>query len=54
MERLVHVMKPEHVPAWMRERIPLLDHTTPLDVISHGGYRRVARVVTGLEQSGAI
>jgi hypothetical protein len=54
VERLVRVMQPAYVPVWMRKPIPLLDDDKPLDVIAAGDYRRVSRVVAGLEASGAI
>jgi uncharacterized protein (DUF2384 family) len=54
VERLVHVMQPNYVPVWMRKPIPLLDDDKPLDVIAAGEYRRVSRVVAGLEASGAV
>ena len=38
---------------WMRKPIAL-DDDKPLDVIANGDYRRVSRVVAGLEGSGAI
>jgi uncharacterized protein (DUF2384 family) len=52
VERLVRVMKPEYVPVWMRKPIPLLDDDKPLDVVAAGEYRRVSRVIAGLESSG--
>jgi uncharacterized protein (DUF2384 family) len=54
VERLVQVMEATYVPVWMRKPIPLLDDDKPLDVIAAGDYRRVSRVVAGLESSGAI
>jgi uncharacterized protein (DUF2384 family) len=54
VERLVRVMKPEYVPVWMRKPIPLLDDDKPLDVVAAGEYRRVSRVIAGLESPGAI
>jgi hypothetical protein len=54
VERLVHVMQPEHVPVWMRKPVPLLDDDKPLDVIATGEYRRLSRVIAGLEASGAV
>jgi transcriptional regulator with XRE-family HTH domain len=54
VERLVRVMQPTYVPVWMRKPIPLLDDDKPLDVIAAGDYRRVSRVLAGLEASGAI
>ena len=53
IERLVRVMKPEYVPVWMRKPIPLLDDDKPLDLVSKGEYRRVSRVIAGLEGTGA-
>jgi hypothetical protein len=53
VERLARVMQPSYVPVWMRKPVPLLDDDKPLDVIAAGDYRRVSRVVAGLEASGA-
>jgi len=46
-------MKPEYVPVWMRKPIPLLDDDKPLDLVATGEYRRVSRVIAGLEGTGA-
>ena len=54
VERLVRLMQPTYVPVWMRKPVPLLDDDKPLDVIAAGDYRRVSRVLAGLEASGAI
>lgn len=54
VDRLVAVMPSTYVPVWMRKPVPLLDDDKPLDVIATGDYRRVSRVVAGLEVSGAI
>jgi transcriptional regulator with XRE-family HTH domain len=54
VERLVRVMEPAHVPVWMRKPIPLLEDDKPLDVIAVGEYRRVSRVIAGLEAPGAV
>jgi hypothetical protein len=54
VERLVRVVEPSYVPVWMRKPIPLLDDDKPLDVIAGGDYRRVSRVIAGMEASGAI
>jgi transcriptional regulator with XRE-family HTH domain len=53
VERLARVMQPAYVPVWMRKPVPLLDDDKPLDVIAAGDYRRVSRVLAGLEASGA-
>jgi transcriptional regulator with XRE-family HTH domain len=52
VERLARVMKPEYVPVWLRKPVPLLDDDKPLDVIAAGDYRRVSRLVAGLESPG--
>jgi hypothetical protein len=54
VERLVRLMQPNYVPVWMRKPVPLLDDDKPLDVIAAGEYRRVSRVLAGLEASGAV
>ena len=54
VERLARVIEPTYVPVWMRKPIPLLDDDKPLDVIAAGDYRRVSRVVAGLEAPTAI
>lgn len=54
VERLVRVMQATYVPVWVRKPIPLLDDDKPLDVIAAGDYRRVSRVLAGLEASGAV
>ena len=54
VERLVRVMDAGYVPVWMRKPVPLLDDDKPLDVIAAGDYRRVSRVVAGLEAAGAV
>jgi uncharacterized protein (DUF2384 family) len=54
VERLVRLMDPNYVPVWMRKPIPLLDDDKPLDVIAAGEYRRVSKVLAGLEASGAV
>ncbi len=53
VERLVCVMEATYVPVWVRKPIALLDDDKPLYVIAAGEYRRVSRVVAGLEASGA-
>jgi transcriptional regulator with XRE-family HTH domain len=53
VERLARVVEPAYVPVWMRKPVPLLDDDKPLDVIAAGEYRRVSRVLAGLESSGA-
>ena len=54
VERLVQVMQPEYVPVRMRKPVPLLDDDKPLDVSATGEYRRLSRVIAGLEATGAV
>jgi hypothetical protein len=54
VERLAHVMDDAYIPVWMRKPIALLNDDKPLDVIAEGDYRRVSRVVAGLESPGAV
>jgi transcriptional regulator with XRE-family HTH domain len=49
VERLVRVVSPEYVPVWLRKPNPLLHDDKPLDVIASGDYRKVSRVIAGLE-----
>ena len=53
VDRLAQVMDAAYIPVWMRRPIPLLEDDKPLDVIADGEYRRVARIVVGLEAPGA-
>src|SRR3954471_20877783 len=52
VERLARVMQPAYVPVGMRKPVPLLDDDKPLDVIAAGDYRRVSRLLAGLESPG--
>jgi hypothetical protein len=49
VERLVKVIRPEYVPVWLRKPNELLNDDKPLDVIASGNYRKVSRVIAGLE-----
>jgi transcriptional regulator with XRE-family HTH domain len=51
VERLQHVMKASYIPVWLRRPIEALDDRKPLDLLARGQYRRVARVVSGLEDA---
>jgi transcriptional regulator with XRE-family HTH domain len=53
VERLALVMDPAYIPVWMRKPVGLLNDDKPLDVIAAGDYRRVSRVVSGLESPPA-
>jgi transcriptional regulator with XRE-family HTH domain len=53
VERLAAVIRPDYIPIWLRKPVPALDDDKPLDVIAAGGYRRVAELISGLEDPGA-
>jgi hypothetical protein len=49
-ERLLRVMDAEYIPVWMSKPVPALDDQKPLDLIARGKFRRVAEVVSALEE----
>lgn len=51
VERLTRVMDPSYIAVWLRRPVPALDDDKPLEVIGRGEYRRVARIVSALEES---
>lgn len=51
VERLTRVMDPSYIAVWLRKPVPALDDDKPLEVIGRGEYRRVARIVSALEES---
>ena len=53
VERLAAVIRPDYIPIWLRKPVPALDDDKPLDVIAAGSYRRVAELISGLEDPGA-
>jgi transcriptional regulator with XRE-family HTH domain len=54
VERLERLMAPDYIPLWLRKPIPALDDGKPLDLIGAGEYRGVAKVISGLEDPGAV
>jgi transcriptional regulator with XRE-family HTH domain len=54
VERLPRVMDAEYIPVWLSKPIEALDDDKPLDVIARGEYRRVARLISELEDPGAV
>jgi uncharacterized protein (DUF2384 family) len=49
VDRLARVMDPEYIPVWMSKPIQALDDHRPLDLIAAGEARRVAQLVSSLE-----
>jgi hypothetical protein len=54
VERLPRVMRADYIPVWLSKPIEALDDEKPLDLIARGDYRSVARVVSELEDLGAV
>lgn len=54
VERLAGVIDADYIAVWMRKPVPLLDYDKPLDVIAAGQYRRVAELISGLEDPPAV
>jgi uncharacterized protein (DUF2384 family) len=53
VDRLPRVMRPEYIPVWLAKPIEALDDEKPIDLIGRGEYRRVARIISELEEPGA-
>jgi transcriptional regulator with XRE-family HTH domain len=49
VERLARVIDPGYIPVWLHKPIVALDDEKPLDVLAHGDYRRLARLISELE-----
>jgi uncharacterized protein (DUF2384 family) len=54
VERLRRVMRADYIPVWLTKPIEALDDEKPLDLIARGEYRRVAGIVSALEDPGAV
>lgn len=53
VDRLPRVMRPDYIPVWLAKPIEALDDEKPIDLIARGEYRRVARIISELEDPGA-
>ena len=53
VERLARVIRPTYIPVWLNKPIPALDEDKPIDRIAIGDYRSVARLISGIEDTGA-
>jgi uncharacterized protein (DUF2384 family) len=51
VERLTRVMDPSYIRVWLRRPIEALDEAKPLDLLAEGGYVRVARLLSSLEDA---
>jgi len=54
VERLARVIRPAHIPVWLSTPVPLLDEDKPIDRIAKGGHRAVAKLISGIEDPGAV
>jgi transcriptional regulator with XRE-family HTH domain len=54
VERLARVIRPTYIPVWMNKPVELLDDDKPIERIAAGDYRAVARLISGLEDPGAV
>src|SRR3954454_12167562 len=53
VDRLPRVMRTEYIPVWLAKPIEALGDEKAADLIARGEYRRVARIVSELEDPGA-
>jgi hypothetical protein len=53
VDRLPRVMRTEYIPVWLAKSIEVLDDEKPIDLIARDEYRRVARIISELEDPGA-
>lgn len=54
VDRLKRVMREDYVRVWLSKPIEALGDAKPLDLIAAGEYKRVARVVSEIEDPGAV
>ena len=54
VERLERVMRPEYIPVWLSKPIEALGDEKPVELIRRGKYRRVAALISELEDPGAV
>jgi hypothetical protein len=53
VERLARVIRPTYIPVWLNKPLPALNEDKPIDRIAAGDYRAVARLISGIEDTGA-
>lgn len=54
VDRLRRIMHEDYVSVWLSKPIEALGNTKPIDLIAAGEYQRVARVVSEIEDPGAV
>lgn len=53
-ERLERVMPKSYIPVWLSKPIEALDDEKPLDLIAAGEFRRLAKIISAIEDPGAV
>jgi hypothetical protein len=54
IDRLPRVMASDYIVVWLTKPIEALDDDKPIDLIGRGEFRRVARLISELEDPGAL
>jgi hypothetical protein len=54
VERLAQVIRPTYIPEWLNRSMDLLDDDKPIERIAAGDCHSVARLISGLEDPGAV
>lgn len=54
VERLQRVIDPDYLPVWLTKPVEALDNEKPIDLIARGDYLRVARLISSIEDPGAV
>ena len=54
VDRLARVVEPEYIPVWLTKPVEALGDDKPIDLIKRGQYKAVARIVSSLEDPGAV
>ena len=51
-DRLARVMAADYIPIWLSRPLEILDDDKPVEVLARGDYRRIAKLISGLEYPG--
>jgi transcriptional regulator with XRE-family HTH domain len=54
VERLARVIRHTYIPEWLNRSMDLLDDDKPIERIAAGDCHSVARLISGLEDPGAV
>lgn len=52
VRRLGRVLRPESIALWLQRPVLALDDAKPIELIAHGEYRRVAKLISEIEYPG--